>query len=77
VAGRRRRVERLNNDDAQRLAEAVALAKRLRRASPKTGKRSSYREIAEKLEAAGYLNERCTRYNPASVKLMVEGRLLV
>ena len=75
VEGRKRRVERLDADDAQRLAEAVSLAKRLRRASPKTGERSSYREIAEKLERAGYLNERGARYNPASVKRMVEGRL--
>jgi hypothetical protein len=33
--------------------------------------------IAEKLEAAGYLNERGALYNPASVKRMVEGRLIV
>lgn len=37
----------------------------------------SYRAIAEKLEAAGYLNERGALYNPASVKRMVEGRLIV
>ena len=77
VEGRKRRVERLNDDDAQRLAESVALAKRLRRASPKNGERLSYRSIAEKLEAAGYLNERGALYNPASVKRMVEGRLIV
>jgi hypothetical protein len=53
------------------------MAKRLRRASPKTGDRLSYREIAAKLEAAGHLNERGARYNPASIKRMLEGGLEV
>ena len=38
--------------------EAVALAKRLHRASPKTGKRMSLRKIAATLAEAGHLNER-------------------
>ena len=38
--------------------EAVALAKRLHRASPKTGKRMSLRKIAAALAEAGHLNER-------------------
>jgi DNA invertase Pin-like site-specific DNA recombinase len=43
---------------AERSPEAVALAKRLRRANPKTGRRLSFREISAKLEEAGHLNER-------------------
>ena len=39
----------------ERRPEVVALAKRLRWASPKTGKRVSLREIAAELEKAGYL----------------------
>jgi DNA invertase Pin-like site-specific DNA recombinase len=75
VEGRKRRVERLDADGAAKLAAAVREAKRLRRASPKTGDRMSYREIAAKLEEAGYLNEAGRRYNPASVKRMLEGGL--
>jgi hypothetical protein len=37
--------------------EAVTLAKRWRRASPKTGDRLSYRDISVKLADAGYVNE--------------------
>ena len=48
--------------------EAVALAKRLHRASPKTGKRMSLRKIAAALAEAGHLNERgsCRRARFAS-----------
>lgn len=49
----------------------VAEAKRLRRASPKTGERLSYREISARLAAAGHLNERGVPYNPKSVRAMV------
>jgi DNA invertase Pin-like site-specific DNA recombinase len=55
--------------------EAVAEAKRLRRASPKTGDRLSYRQISAKLEAAGFLNERGKPFNPKSVRAMVEQRI--
>ncbi len=75
--GRLRRVERLEPEAAERLAGAVREAKRLRRASPKTGDRLSYRDIAAKLEAVGHLNERGARYNPASIKRLLEGDLEV
>ncbi len=75
--GRKRRIDRLDAEGAAHLAAAVREAKRLHRASPKTGERLSYRDIAAKLEAAGYLNERGARYNPASVKRMLEGDLEV
>jgi hypothetical protein len=48
--------------------EAVALAKKLRRANPKTGQRMSLRKIAAELAAAGHLNERGQPLNPNSVK---------
>ena len=51
--------------------ETVALAKRLNRASPKTGERLSYRKISARLEKAGSLNERGQPYNPKSVRSMV------
>lgn len=51
--------------------DVVALAKRLRRASPKTGDRLSYRDIAARLADAGHLNERGQPYNPKSVRAMV------
>jgi DNA invertase Pin-like site-specific DNA recombinase len=53
--------------------EVVAEAKRLRRASPKTGKRLSFREISDRLEDAGHLNERGQPFNAQSVRAMVEG----
>jgi DNA invertase Pin-like site-specific DNA recombinase len=53
--------------------DVVAEAKRLRRASPKTGERMSFREISAKLAAAGHLNERGQSYNPKSVRAMVLG----
>jgi DNA invertase Pin-like site-specific DNA recombinase len=52
--------------------DVVALAKRLRRASPKTGKRLSLRQIAAELAAAGHLNERGQPFNPKSIKSMLE-----
>lgn len=51
--------------------DTVALAKRLRRASPKGG-RLSYRDIAERLAEAGHLNERGQPFNPKSVKAMCD-----
>lgn len=54
--------------------EVVALAKRLRRASPKNGSRLSYRAIAVKLADAGHLNDRGQVFNAKSVRAMIEGR---
>jgi DNA invertase Pin-like site-specific DNA recombinase len=51
--------------------DVVALAKRLRRASPKTGKRRSLREIAAELTQAGHMNERGAPYAAQSVKVML------
>ena len=48
------------------------MAKRLRRANPKTGERLSFRKISAVLAAAGYLNERGTPYRAVSVKRMLE-----
>ena len=52
--------------------QAVAMAKRLHRASPKGG-RLSLRRISAELSAAGFLNERDRPYHPNSIKSMVEG----
>ena len=52
--------------------EAVALAKQLRRANPKTGERSSLRDISAALQVAGYVNEYGRPFNPNSIKSMVE-----
>lgn len=52
---------------------AVALAKRLRRANPKTGRRMSLRKIARELQTAGHLNVNGRPFNPASIKAMIEG----
>ena len=52
--------------------EAVALAKRLRRASPKTGERRSLRAISAMLAEARHLNEHGRPFNHRSIKAMVE-----
>jgi DNA invertase Pin-like site-specific DNA recombinase len=52
--------------------ELVALVKRLRRASPKTGERRSLRDIAAELERLGHLNERRQPFNAKSIKSMLE-----
>ena len=49
----------------------VAEAKRLHRASPKTGERRSLRKIAAELAAMGYLNERGAPYSAKSVRAML------
>lgn len=51
--------------------DVVAEAKRLRRASPKTGGRLSFAKIGEALADAGHLNENNKPYNPKSVRSMV------
>jgi hypothetical protein len=58
---------------AEARPEVVAEAKRLRRASPKTGERRSFREIAKQLASMGHLNERGQPYNAASIKAMIDG----
>ena len=49
----------------------VAEAKRLHRASPKTGERRSLRKISAELAAVGYLNERGAPYSAKSVRAML------
>ena len=46
-------------------------AKRLRRKSPKTGKRLSYDKVAEALFAAGYATSKGNRYSASTVKGLV------
>jgi hypothetical protein len=58
---------------AEKFPEAVLLAKRLRRASPKTGERISMRKISAELAAAGHVNERDVPFNAGSILSMVEG----
>jgi DNA invertase Pin-like site-specific DNA recombinase len=79
VEGRKTRQERLERlGDApeaqkalQTLQAAVAMAKRLRRANPVTGKRRSFRKIAAELESAGHLSETGKRYSAKSIRAMV------
>jgi hypothetical protein len=75
--GRKTRIERAerehNSELVESLTQAVEMAKRLRRASPKTGERRSLRKISAELAAAGYLNERGQPFNANSVRLMLEG----
>jgi DNA invertase Pin-like site-specific DNA recombinase len=52
--------------------EVVAEAKRLRRASLKTGERLSYRKISNQLAAAGFVNELGKPFNPKSIKAMLD-----
>ena len=53
--------------------EAVLMAKRLRRASPKTGERRSLRVIAAELAKAGHLNANGVPFSAKSVLAMIEG----
>jgi hypothetical protein len=53
--------------------KAVASAKRLQRASPKTGERLSFREIRNRLKDAGHPNEHGRQFNPQSVQVMIQG----
>jgi hypothetical protein len=52
--------------------DVVAEAKRLRRASPKTGERLSYRKISNQLAAVGLVNERGKPFNPKSIKAIID-----
>lgn len=58
---------------AETRPDVVKAAKRLRRASPKTGERRSLRAISADLAAMGFVNERGQPFNPNSVKAMLEG----
>jgi DNA invertase Pin-like site-specific DNA recombinase len=58
---------------AEQFPEAVAMAKLLRRASPKTGERMSLRKISAELAAAGHINERGAPFNAGSILAMIEG----
>ena len=53
--------------------EVVAEAKRLARASPKTGERWSLRKIAKELAALGHLNVNGRPYSAKSVRSMIRG----
>src|SRR5262249_15932431 len=59
---------------AEKHPEAVAMAKRLRREKPITGKRRSLRKIAVELAAAGHRNDRGAIYSAKSVRAMLVGR---
>lgn len=53
--------------------EAVAEAKRLRRASPKNGERRSFREISAVLAKAGLVTKAGKPFTATAIKRMVEG----
>lgn len=53
--------------------EVVAHAKRLRRASPKSGSRLSFARIGRALAEAGHVNERGRPFASKSVRAMVQG----
>jgi hypothetical protein len=53
--------------------EAVREAKRLRRASPKTGERRSFRIIAVTLAKGGHLTKTGKPLTATAIKRMVEG----
>lgn len=53
--------------------DAVAAAKRYRRASPKTGERMSYRDIAAKLDSEGIRTKKGKPFTAMTVKRMVDG----
>lgn len=52
---------------------AVIEAKRLRRASPKTGERRSFRDIAALLAEAGHVTKKGRPFTAMAIKRMVEG----
>ena len=58
---------------AEKRPEVVAEAKRLHRASPKTGERRSLRKIAAELAALGHVNVNGRPYSAKSVRSMIEG----
>ncbi|MDH6234928.1 DNA invertase Pin-like site-specific DNA recombinase [Mesorhizobium soli] len=66
VEGRKRVAERKDG------AEIVTEAKRLRRRSPKTGRRCSLREIAKQLAGQGYVSASGRPFSSSVIKAMVE-----
>ncbi len=54
--------------------DVVAEAKRLRRASPKTGDRLSYRQISARLAKVGFLNDADSRTIQRALELWLCGR---
>ena len=56
--------------------DVVAAAKRLRRASPRTGERRSLRKIGEELQSLGFVNANGTAYAPKSVQAMLAQRVI-
>jgi|SRR5579872_4847325 len=56
-------------------ADVVALVHKLRRQSPRTGLKRSYREIAQVLAEKGYLNVNRKPYNAASIQAMLDQRV--
>ncbi|PYE38825.1 resolvase-like protein [Rhizobium sp. PP-F2F-G20b] len=56
---------------AEARPEVVAMARRLHRASPRTGERRSLREIAAELAAAGHVNTNGKTYAAQSIKKML------
>lgn len=67
------RAEALAKRGDNSLVHAIALAKRLHRASPKTGERMSLRDIAHELARAGHVTVDGWRFNAATVKAMIDG----
>jgi len=52
--------------------DVVAMAKRLRRVSPKTKKRRTLQQISMELSKAGYLNSTGNPFSPSAIKSMLE-----
>lgn len=67
---------RVEGRKAVLVGEGLALARRLRRASPKTGKRLSWRDVAAELAAAGHVNPETGRpFSHEAVRLALsDGR---
>jgi DNA invertase Pin-like site-specific DNA recombinase len=59
---------------AEKHPEAVAIAKRLRRSNPITGKRRSLRKIADELDAAGHRNDRGAVYSAKNIRAMLDAK---
>ena len=70
ASGRPQGSARVGSFPAELRPEVVALARKLRRRSPKRGQRS-LRQIAAELAAQGYANDRGKPFNPASVAAML------
>lgn len=62
---------RIADELAEHVEKAIAEAKRLHRASPKTGERRSLRKISAELDRLGYRNERGEPYSAKSVRAML------